>query len=232
MIRLEESIGNPTKLIFDLWGPLMDHEKDLIRSNIEVRYYEKNESVYRIGEKPMSILFVQKGRVKIFRNMDDNRPKIIRIFRDGQFFGYRAYFANEKYSTNCITMEKSIVAALPVYVVQQLVDNNKNVMRYFFHELARGLGLSDDRIASLSQKHLRGRLAETLIFLSKSFGTDKDGWINGKITRRDIANLANMTTSNAIRTMSSFRDEQIIDTDGKKIRLSNPDKLEYISGKE
>lgn len=80
-------------------------------------------------------------------------------------------------------------------------------MDYFFKELAHGLGMSDDRIVSMSQKHLRGRLAETVLFLSKSFGTDNDGWIHGKITRRDIADLANMSTSNAIRTLTSFREE-------------------------
>lgn len=232
MIELHESLGNPTKIFFDLWNPLMDHEKDLIRRNIDIRFYDKNEYIYKIDETPLYIMFVLKGRVKIFRNTDDGRPKIIRLFREDQFFGYRAFFANEKYSTNCITMEKTNVATLPVNVIKRLVDGNNNIMNYFFQELAKGLGLSDDRIVSLSQKHLRGRLAETLLFLAKSFGTDEEGWIHGKITRSDIANLANMTTSNAIRTMTSFRDEGLIDTVGKKIRISKPEELAYISGKE
>lgn len=232
MIELEERLSSPAKIFFDLWSPLMDHEKDLIRNNIDVRFYEKNEYIYRKDETPLYVMFVLKGRVKIFRNTDDGRPKIIRIFREDQFFGYRAFFANERYSTNCITMEKTNIATIPVSVIKRLVYGNKTIMDYFFRELAKGLGLSDDRIVSLSQKHIRGRLAETLIFLSKSFGTDKDGWIHGKITRSDIANLANMTTSNAIRTMSSFRDEGLIDTVGKKIRLTKPEELAYISGKE
>ena len=66
----------------------------------------------------------------------------------------------------------------------------------------------------------------------KSFGTDNDGWIHGKITRRDIADLANMSTSNAIRTLTSFREEGFIDTDGKRIRIIQPASLAYVSGKE
>ena len=99
-------------------------------------------------------------------------------------------------------------------------------------QVAKGLGMSDYRVASLAQKHLRGRLAETLIFLSNSFGTDSDGWIHGKTTRSDIANLANMTTSNAIRTIAAFRKEGIIETEGKKIRIVKPERLQFISGKE
>ena len=105
-------------------------------------------------------------------------------------------------------------------------------MRFFFKELAKGLGMSDYRVVSLAQKHLRGRLAETLLFLSKSFGTDTNGWIHGKITRSDMANLANMTTSNAIRTLAAFRKEGIIETDGKKVKITKPEKLVFISGKE
>ena len=124
------------------------------------------------------------------------------------------------------------MAMLPVDVISKLIDDNATVMDYFFKELAHGLVMSDDRIVSMSQKHLRGRLAETVLFLSKSFGTDNDGWIHGKITRRDIADLANMSTSNAIRTLTSFREEGFIDTDGKRIRIIQPASLAYVSGKE
>jgi hypothetical protein len=47
--------------------------------------------------------------------------------------------------------------------------------------------------------------------------------------REDLANLANMTTSNAIKTLYSFRDEEIIELDGKKIKILDFNKLEKIS---
>ena len=232
MRDIQSNYSNTAQIFIDLWGPLLDHEKELIFRNIDTRHYHKNDYLYRIGERPMYIMYVLKGRVKIFRNSDDGRPKIIRIFRENQFFAYRAFFAQDLYTTDCIAMEDTRVVTFPVNVIGRLVDGNKTVMKYFFKQLAQGLGMSDDRIVSMAQKHLRGRLAETLLFLAHSFGTDKENWINGKITRSDIANLANMTTSNAIRTMTAFRDEGIIETDGKKIRISKPDKLAYISGKE
>jgi flagellar hook-associated protein FlgK len=49
------------------------------------------------------------------------------------------------------------------------------------------------------------------------------------LAREDLANLANMTTSNAIRTLSTFVDEGIIKVDGKKIKIVNIDKLRRIS---
>ena len=43
------------------------------------------------------------------------------------------------------------------------------------------------------------RLAEGLIFLKDSYGLEKDGkTLDIRLSREDLANLCNMTTSNAI----------------------------------
>ena len=49
------------------------------------------------------------------------------------------------------------------------------------------------------------------------------------LSREDLANLSNMTTSNAIRTLSTFVAERIIAIDGRKIKLIDEDKLRKIS---
>jgi len=49
------------------------------------------------------------------------------------------------------------------------------------------------------------------------------------LSREDVANLSNMTTSNAIRTLSSFAQEGVIAIDGRKIKILDLQKLERIS---
>ena len=49
------------------------------------------------------------------------------------------------------------------------------------------------------------------------------------LSRVDLANLSNMTTSNAIRTLSIFATEKLIAIDGRKIKLMDIGKLEKIS---
>jgi hypothetical protein len=41
--------------------------------------------------------------------------------------------------------------------------------------------------------------------------------------------MSNMTTSNAIRTLSQFADEELIEVDGRHIRILNREELEHIS---
>ena len=96
--------------------------------------------------------------------------------------------------------------------------------------LVNPLGISDERTVNLTQKHIRGRLAESLIFLKESYGLEEDGsTLSIYLSREDLANLSNMTTSNAIRTLSQFATERLITIDGRKIKIIEEEKLKKIS---
>lgn len=152
MVENDERWSSTANIFFDLWSPLLDHEKDLISRSIDVQNYNKNETIYKIGETPVNIMYILDGRVKISRDTDDGRPKIIRIFCDGQFFAYRAFFAGDDYTTDCVAIESSRIVTFPTNVIARLIDGNKNIMRFFYKELAKGLGMSDYRVASLAQE--------------------------------------------------------------------------------
>lgn len=101
---------------------------------------------------------------------------------------------------------------------------------FFIHELSQNLGNSDSRIVNLTQKHIRGRLAEALIVLLDNYGYEEDGvTLKIYLSREDLANLSNMTTSNAIRTLSGFVTERLIVVDGRSIKILNEPQLRKIS---
>lgn len=115
-------------------------------------------------------------------------------------------------------------------VVEMLLEKNIQVDRFFIHELACNLGNSDTRIVNLTQKHIRGRLAEALILLREHYGYEPDNMtLHIYMAREDLANLSNMTTSNAIRTLSAFVNEKIIVVDGRKIKILDEVTLKKIS---
>jgi len=97
-------------------------------------------------------------------------------------------------------------------------------------KLAKELGFSNSRTVTLTQKHIRGRLAESIILLKYKYGMEPDGaTVRAYLSREDLANLSNMTTSNAIRTLSSFVTEKVIAIDGRKLKILDIQKLERIS---
>ncbi len=213
-----------------VWNILDDRDRTLLVDNLQVKRVAKNGIIYREGETPRFLFCLIEGKAKIFREGLCGRTLTNRVLRQGQYFGYRAYMAQENYVTSASALEESLVAAVPMTVVTELTRTNAQLAQFFMHALAVDLGKSDQRIVSITQKHIRGRLAETLLSLVDVYGYGEDGrTLNIRITREDIANLSNMTTSNAIRTLSAFADEGLVSLQGKSIELTNLEKLRTVS---
>lgn len=213
-----------------MWALLEDNERELVKKSAKILHLKKNEIIYCEEEVPKDLMCLLKGKVKIYKNGVGGRSQIIRMIRPVQNFGYRAYFAKEPYVTNASAFEASVICLIPMVLIEQLVLSNAKFAMYFITELSTDLGIADERVVSLTQKHIRGRLAESLVFLLENYGLEEDGaTISIYLSREDLANLSNMTTSNAIRTLSTFVDEYIIALDGRKIKIIDEDRLRKIS---
>ena len=96
--------------------------------------------------------------------------------------------------------------------------------------MAKDLAISEIQTVNLTQKHIRGRLAESLLLLLKNYGYEEDGCtIAMLLPREDLANMSNMTTSNAIRTLSQFQQDGLISINGRLIKILDEEELEHIS---
>lgn len=214
----------------EIWSILEPEEKRRITDAFTIHNFKKNQMIYAEGEEPEFLWCLLQGKVKKFKDGIGGRVQILRLIRSVQYFGYRAYFASEPYNSSAAAFEPSTLGAIPLKLVSELIDSNRRLAWFFIHDLARNLGGSDTKIVNLTQKHIRGRLAEALIVLKDHYGYEDDGMtLRIYMAREDLANLSNMTTSNAIRTLSGFVTEKLITVDGRRIRLLNEPQLRKIS---
>lgn len=226
MIKKEEVLA----MLPDLDRSLSPEERDLILSKMQVRTYRKNETIYQEGDIPSHLFCLITGKVKISKDGVGGRAQIVRVADAVEYFGYRAAFSDENYVTAAAAFESSLIAAIPIGLIRQLIMRNSQLAWFFVRRLAIALGKSDARTVNLTQKHIRGRLAESILFLKESYGVEEDGkTLNISPSREDMANLSNMTTSNAIRTLSAFASEQLIDLDGRRIKILDEPSLQKIS---
>lgn len=225
-----DEVTEVVKDISELWGGLGAEQYAVLQENTSLHQYEKNEIIYKSEEKPCDVLFLAQGKVKIYKEGIGGRAQIIRAIKPSEFFAFRAFFADEPYRTSAMAMEECLVASVPASVLLKLMEDNFNINLFFIKYLCTEIGHSDQRIVNLTQKHVRGRLAEALLFLRDSYGLEDDGCsLCSCMSREEIANLSNMTTSNAIRTLSSFAADNLIAIDGRKIRLLDEEELQKIS---
>jgi CRP-like cAMP-binding protein len=230
MLKTERKVLDISTSLSEVWRVLTEAERDTLRTGSVIQNYRKNEMIYCVGDEPHNMMCLLKGKVKIYKDGVGGRSQIIRIIKPIQYFAYRAAFAQEPYLTNASAFESSTVCIIPMDIVYKLIEGNHRLALFFIQQLSRDLGVAEERTVNLTQKHIRGRLAESLAFLLDSYGYEEDGaTISIYLSREDLANLSNMTTSNAIRTLSMFVSEHLIAIDGRKIKIIDEDKLRRIS---
>lgn len=209
---------------------LTQEQKDELRQNIGIERFKKNDVIYHEGDVPQFMHCLVSGKVKLYKEGVGKRNQIMRLMKPADFFGYRAFLANQNYINAAGAFENSTICMFPIELLQKWIMENNKVAMYFVKLLATELGSSDERTVNLTQKHIRGRLAEALIFLYESYGFEENTTtIDISISRDDLASLSNMTTSNAIRTLSAFQNEDLILIDGRRIQILNLEKLKKIS---
>lgn len=211
------------------WDVLTATEKMIIDSEIEVRNYRKNEVIYLDGDEPTHMMVLVSGKVRVFKDGIGQRH-IVRMLKPGDNFGFRALIAGDLHNSSANAIEDSEIIAVKRKIFLDILQNNNRFCFEMMTLMARDLAISELRTVNLTQKHIRGRLAESLLTLKKNYGLDDDGvTIAMYMSREDLANMSNMTTANAIRTLSQFAQEGVLAVDGRRIKILDESALVKIS---
>lgn len=213
-----------------IWDLLTPEQKSFIDSNSEIRKYRKNEMIHHEGDSPTHIMMVVSGTVRLSKEGVGQRVQIIRLLKPHDMFGYRSAIVGDKHSSGASTLEPTVVYRIRREAFLAVVQRNNPFCFAVLMDMAKDLAISESRTVNLTQKHIRGRLAETLLTLRQTYGFDEDGaTIAMYMAREDLANTSNMTTSNAIRTLSQFAGEGLISIDGRKIKILDEEELTRVS---
>ena len=225
-LGLNDIIENPNSIFY----LLNQEEKEELQHHISISHYKKNEFVFKEGEKPIGFLFLLDGKVKLYKEGVGGREQIIRMAKPLGVIGHRALLSNENHIATAVTLEECLICTISSDFIFNYALKNSNFAGVIIRKLAKELGFSNERMVTLTQKHIRGRLAESLLLLKAKYGFELDGTtVKVYLSREDISNLSNMTTSNAIRTLSTFAIEKVIAIDGRKIKILDATRLERIS---
>ncbi|MCX6326271.1 MAG: Crp/Fnr family transcriptional regulator [Bacteroidia bacterium] len=209
---------------------LNQKDKETIALHHTLHICKKGELLFKTGDKPRGLICLASGKVKVFKEGVGGREQILKMVKKQGFIGYRALFSDNAWSISAASIEDSAIVVFEKNSFIKILKKNADLALKFIKVITEELEFSNNRTVSLSQKHVRGRLAESLLALRDTYGYEGDGkTICISLSRDDIAHLSNMTTSNAIRTLSSLASEGIIEIKRRKISIVNSSRLKDIS---
>lgn len=205
-------------------------DKEALIQHHSFALIKKNHYLFKEGEKPKGLICIASGKVKVFKEGVGGRAQILRMLRSNCFIGYKALFSDNPWPFSAVAIEDTAVCIFDKSSFVKMLKKNPDLAIRLMKVITDELSSANTRLVSLTQKHIRGRLAESLIILRDTYGYEADGCtIKVALSREDIAHLSNMTTSNAIRTLSNLAAEGIIEVSGRKISIIESHHLEHIN---
>jgi CRP/FNR family transcriptional regulator, polysaccharide utilization system transcription regulator len=209
---------------------LNQKDKEAIINQHSYAVIRKNQYLFKEGQKPKGLICIASGKVKVYKEGVGGRAQILKMLRPQGFLGYKALFSDNPWPFSAIAVEDTAICIFDKSSFVKMLKRNPDLSIKLMKVIIDELGYTNSRIVSLTQKHVRGRLAESLLILRDTYGYEADGrTIKVSLSREDIAHLSNMTTSNAIRTLSNLAAEGIIELSGRKISIIEDHHLEYIN---
>ena len=200
-------------------------ELDKIRST---KMYPKGEILYEEGSNPKAVYRLKSGKVKIEQLSLDGKIRIVYVYTQGEFFGFRPLLSNEKHPVSAIFLEDSEVE---IYEGKEFIEISKKAPNLSFNLveiLSFEFNVWINLISSLSHKSAKEKIALILLILNEKYRN-----VNGKseitMTKSDIAKYSETSEETVVRVIGFFEKQEILKNQGRTLEIMNPKLLEIIA---
>jgi CRP-like cAMP-binding protein len=209
--------------------PVADLE--LLTANRSEQVYKKGEIIFREGAYPSGIFYVIDGKVKKYKLDKYAKEQIIYVANTGELLGYHAILSEDRYPDGAAALEESRIAFIPKEDFLETLNQSKVLSKRLLKTLSHEFAVLANCLNMFAQKSVRERLALQLIVLREKY---KVNFQNGmpveiNMSRDDLASLVGTARENLVRVLSEFKEDEILETKGRKIIILNVTRLIQIA---
>ena len=192
-----------------------------------IQPYKRKGIIFREKQYPHYIYLVHKGKVKTYKVNEQGKEYITKIYVPDDFFGYLPMFENRPYTETAEALEGSEIYQIPKSDFTQLLNGNWTIAMRFIQLLSNDIIENEQRMIDLAYNSVRKRVAQALLFVKEKY-KDLSAQPHIAIGREDLASIAGTSIESAVRALSDFKTEGLIDITNKDIALLNVARLEAI----
>ena len=185
--------------------------------------YRKGSTIYCQGNSSNYIFYLISGEIKTFKNNEYGKELITRIYRGKSLFGVTSLVKNTPYSENALALEDTTLVKITKKEFLGKVKENPSLSINIIDLLVNKLEKLKTHLIHLAYDSVRKKTAEILFELYTERGSEII-----KISRKNLANLVGIAKESLIRTLTELKEEKIIKTKRKSIKIIDPQKLKLI----
>lgn len=206
---------------------LEDASLDDLGAHKITNLYKKGQTLFVEGNPPYGLYCISTGNVKVSKMGPGGKENIVRLAGAGDVLGHRSIFTDQYYSATATALEDTRVCFIDKKYILNKVEAEPTISKNIMFRLGRDLGISENKIASLSQKSVFERTAELLLLLGSSHSeeTELGKKITLKLTREEMASYLGTSSETLIRCLSELKAENAVGQEGKCLIILDEEKL-------
>ncbi len=208
---------------------LTPEEQSFIRSSKTQVHFRKGETLIKQGAYSSYILFIIEGLVKQYVEGNITHNFNTQILKEGDFIGLSAIFNNNTFSYSATALTPTIAFLIEKETVASLMRRNGEFAYRIINRYCQQDVLLYDLLGRMMFKQMNGRVADALLYLDSEAFVGMDIFI--RLSRKDIANFAGISTESAVKLLKSFEKDGIIKLEEKNVVITDRAKLLEISKK-
>lgn len=196
--------------------------------------FVRNDPLFREGEEASGVYIIISGGVKITKHNKPDTSIILRIANEGEALGIHTVINEQEHTTSAIALVKTKTHFIPADEFLLIIKDNMRYRLNVMKMLCSNINVIEANINIRSQKTAGERLADILISLVRTYGTDEDGYINLELPRGDFAELVGTSREYIARLVHEFSKSGLISTPSARgrIKVLNLERLETLAGLE
>jgi CRP/FNR family cyclic AMP-dependent transcriptional regulator len=202
---------------------------ELIAEQGRMHQYKDRQVIYTEGNHALRLFYVQRGRVKTYKTNDSGKELVTGMYNAGEFFGYVPILEDTVYKETAETLGEAEIATIPKDSFEELIYTHPDALRKMMALLAGNIAQKEEQLLGLAYNSLRKKVANALLMVFEKYQGGKNGTgATIDITRENLATIAGTAKESLIRTLSDFKEEQMIDILKGEIVILDEQKLRQL----
>jgi len=206
---------------------LSEKEIELVLDHSNHVTYKKKDIIFKQNTFTSHVMFIKSGLVKVFKEGRNNKSIILKIATPGNFLGLISIFGESTFQYSATAIEECEITFIDINVYYDLIENNGKYASSILKILSTDNLYIFDKLLSQYQKQLPGKIADLILYFSEQIY--QSAHFEFPLTRNELAEFAGTTKESMIRTLTEFKNDKIIDLDGKSVKINSIDIVKTLS---